>query len=195
MFRPLESYRRQQGYQLVAGLDEVGRGAWAGPLVAAALILKPYAKLPDLRESKQVTPRQRERWSIRIMARALGYGLGLVNEKEIDEHGIARANEIAFRRALASLRPKPDYALADYFSVSDCCCPVEGIKGGDEGVRVIAAASIIAKVHRDRLLVEADQRYPGYGFAEHKGYGTAAHRRAIRQHGLSLYHRTTFSIV
>ena len=194
-FRPLESYRRQQGHKLVAGIDEVGRGAWAGPLVAAAVILKPYAKLPDLRESKQVTPRQREQWSRRIIERAMGYSFGVVSEKEIDQEGIARANELAFRRAVERLRPRPDYVLADYFSVEGCSCPIEGVRGGDEQVRVVAAASIVAKVYRDHLLVAAAERFPGYGFADHKGYGTAAHRRAIKRLGLSPYHRRSFAIL
>lgn len=194
-FKAVESYRRQQGFTLIAGLDEVGRGAWAGPLIAAAVILKPYVKLPDLRESKQVTPRQREIWSKRIIARAIGYSYGVVDEKEIDKYGIAAANEIAFRRALQKLMPRPDYALADYFSVDDCCCPVEGVKGGDENVRVIAAASIIAKVYRDNILKEAEKIYSGYGFQDHKGYGTAAHRRAIKKLGLSPYHRRSFEIM
>src|SRR3989338_1460480 len=122
-FRPLESYRRQQGHKLVAGVDEGGRGAWAGPLVAAAVILKPYAKLPNLKESKQVTPRQREVWSERIIARAIGYSIGEVSEREIDEIGIGAANRLAFQRALDKLSPRPNYALADYFSVKTSRCP------------------------------------------------------------------------
>ena len=104
IFKPIESYRRRQGYQLVAGLDEVGRGAWAGPLVAAALILKPYVKLPDLRDSKQVTPLARARWAKRIISRAISFSYGLVSEKEIDKVGISEANNLAFRRAVSGLR-------------------------------------------------------------------------------------------
>ncbi|KKU48631.1 MAG: Ribonuclease HII [Parcubacteria group bacterium GW2011_GWA2_46_9] len=192
IFKPIESYRRRQGYQLVAGLDEVGRGAWAGPLVAAALILKPYVKLPDLRDSKQVTPLARARWAKRIISRAISFSYGLVSEKEIDKVGISEANNLAFRRAVSGLKPQPDYVLADYFSVENCFCPIEGVRDGDKCVRVIAAASIIAKVYRDAILIKADRRFPGYSFAEHKGYGTAAHRRVIKKLGLSPYHRKSF---
>lgn len=162
--------------------------------MAAALILKPYCKLPDLRDSKQVTPLARVRWADVIIERAIAYGYGIVSEKEIDKLGIARANNLAFQRAVDRLRPRPHYVLADYFSVSGGVCPIEGVAGGDQCVRVIAAASIIAKVYRDAILVEAEQRFPGYGFAEHKGYGTLAHRRAIKKLGLSPFHRKSFAI-
>lgn len=194
MFRQLESQRRRQGYQLIAGLDEVGRGAWAGPLVAAAVVLKPHAQLPNLRDSKQVTPLGRERWSKKILSVATAYGYGVVTHKEIDRIGIGEANRLAFRRALEALQPQPDYALADYFSVDGAVCPIEGVLHGDRDIRVIAAASIVAKVYRDALLVAIEKRYPGYGFAEHKGYGTAVHRRAIKKLGLSPYHRKSFDI-
>ena len=193
-FRRVESYRHRQGYELIAGLDEVGRGAWAGPLVAAALILKPYCKLPDLRDSKHVTPLARARWAKRIIARAISFSYGLVSEKEIDRIGISEANNLAFRRAVGGLCPSADYVLADYFSVGGCACPVEGVRDGDKCVRIIAAASIIAKVYRDAILTAAERRFPGYGFREHKGYGTAAHRRAIKKFGLSSYHRKSFTI-
>ena len=195
IFKPIESYRRQQGYELIAGLDEVGRGAWAGPLVAAALILKPYIKLPDLRESKQVTALARQRWAKRILERAIAFGYGIVNEREIDQIGISKANDLAFRRAVKKLNPQPHYVLADYFSIDKFLCPIEGVKDGDQCVRVIAAASIIAKVYRDAILVKAEQEFPGYGFAEHKGYGTAAHRRAIKKLGISLFHRKSFQLI
>lgn len=193
-FSRLESTRRSQGYQFVAGLDEVGRGAWAGPLVAAAVILKPYARLPNLRDSKQLSVRQRESFSKKILTAVVAYAYGVVECDEIDTIGIARANQEAFRRALKSLKPRADYALADYFSVAQCVCPVEGIKGGDERVRVIAAASVIAKVYRDYLMTEAEARFPGYGFADHKGYGTATHRRALKKLGPSPFHRRSFAV-
>jgi len=158
------------------------------------VILKPYAKLPDLKDSKQVTPLQRRRWSVRIATRAIAYSWGVVSEQEIDTIGIARANELAFVRAVGKLRPKPDYALADYFSVPCGVCPIEGVRDGDRVVRVIAAASILAKVFRDHVLTLADRHFPGYGFAVHAGYGTAAHRRAIKKLGPSSYHRHSFNI-
>src|SRR3989338_1990930 len=108
-FRRVESYRRQQGHKYVAGVDEVGRCAWAGPLVAAALILKPYSKLPDLRDSKQVTPLARARWAKRIISRAVSFSYGVVSKKKIDKIGISEANSLAFRHAVSGLRPQPDY--------------------------------------------------------------------------------------
>lgn len=192
MFISLETYRRRQGYQLIAGVDEVGRGAWAGPLVAAAIILKPYAKLSDLKESKQLSTTARERWVEHLQERHIAIGYGVVSEKEIDVIGIGAANRLAFKKALAALSPQPHYALADYFSLSGLAYVVEGVRGGDLRVRSIAAASIVAKVYRDNLLLAAEERYPGYGFAAHKGYGTAAHRRAIKKLGLSNYHRKSW---
>lgn len=194
VFRPVESYRRRQGYKLVAGLDEVGRGSWAGPLVAAAVILKPYAKLPHLKDSKQVTPLRRRTWAVRIAASALGYSFGIVSAREIDEIGIAAANALAFRRAVAELKPRPDHVLADYFTITGAHCHIEGVLDGDRKVRVIAAASILAKVLRDHMLILAEHHYSGYGFAAHKGYGAAAHRRAIKKLGRSSYHRHSFAI-
>ncbi len=134
-FARLESARRSQGYELIGGIDEVGRGAWAGPLVAAAIILKPYARLPDLRDSKQLTRLQRENYVLKIARGAVTYRWGVVSAREIDDIGIAEANRLAFRRAINALSPKPDYVLADYFSLDGWECPVEGIKGGDERVR------------------------------------------------------------
>ena len=193
-FRQTERYRRSQGYRLVAGIDEVGRGAWAGPLVAAALILKPYARLPNLKDSKQLTPRQRRMFAIKIAHGALVYRWGIVQAREIDDIGIAKANELAFRRALEALRPRPHYVLADFFSLNNFRSPVEGIFGGDEKVRVIAAASVLAKVFRDDLMALADRHYPGYDFHKHKGYGTAAHRQAIKKLGPSAWHRLSFDV-
>lgn len=195
MFIPLESRRRRQGYQLIAGIDEVGRGAWAGPLVAAAIILKPYAKLPDLKESKQLSAKDREWWVTQLKDRCLAISYGSVSEKEIDHLGIANANRLAFKKALAALLPQPHYVLADYFTLRDLVYPVEGVRGGDLQVRSIAAASIVAKVYRDNMLIEAEEKYPGYGFANHKGYGTATHMQAIKKLGLSEYHRKSFKII
>ncbi len=194
-FTKIESARRAAGYTLVGGIDEVGRGAWAGPLVAAVVILKPYARLPDLKDSKQLTALQRKKYVLKIARGATAYRWGMVSAQEIDTIGIAEANRLAFRRAIAALAPKPDYVLADYFSLDGCACPVEGIKGGDERIRVVAAASVLAKVCRDEMMNLAERHYPGYGFAEHKGYGTSAHRRAIKKYGLSSWHRQSFQLV
>ena len=193
-FRRVESYRRQQGHKYVAGVDEVGRGAWAGPLVAAALILKPYSKLPNLKDSKQVTALQRKRWAVKIAASSIGYSWGIVTAREIDSIGIAKANNLAFQRAIDNLAPRPDYAFADYFSLDGCKCPIEGVKGGDVEVRTIAAASILAKVFRDNIMGMVGRIYPEYGFAEHKGYGAAAHKKAIKKYGFCPWHRRSFDI-
>jgi ribonuclease HII len=193
-FQPLESRRRAAGYTLVAGVDEVGRGAWAGPLVAAALILKSHAKLPNLRDSKQLTAAQREVFAKKISERALASALGVVEAEEIDKIGIGKANKLAFTRALEALRPSPHYVLADYFSIHDFSVPVEGVRGGDERVRVVAAASVIAKVYRDNLMTESEERYPGYGFSNHKGYGTREHRRALKKLGPCPWHRRSFDV-
>jgi len=118
-----------------------------------------------------------------------------VSPKEIDTLGIAAANDLAFMRALKQLLPQPNYVLADYFSLDGFTCTIEGVRGGDREVRVIAAASVIAKVYRDALMVQMDKRYPGYGFCQHVGYGTVEHRRAIRRLGASPIHRRSFSLL
>ncbi|PJE75923.1 ribonuclease HII [Candidatus Uhrbacteria bacterium CG10_big_fil_rev_8_21_14_0_10_48_11] len=193
-FRPVESYRRGQGYQIIAGIDEVGRGALAGPLVAAALVLRPHVKLGGLKDSKALRSQQREHYASRIIAGAVAYAFGVVSAREIDRLGIAKANNVAFIRALDGLRVRPDYVLADYFSLAGYRCPIEGVKGGDTDVRTIAAASVIAKVHRDGMMRKLHCRYPAYGFAKHVGYGTVLHRRAIRRYGLSPIHRCSFRL-
>lgn len=193
-FRPLESRRRAQGFEIIAGIDEVGRGAWAGPLVAAAVILRPYARLPGIRDSKKLSASQRQRFALRVAAGALAIGYGVVSQRDIDAHGISAANQEAFRRAVASLAMRPSLAVADYFSVAGGVCAIEGIRGGDEHVRVIAAASVLAKVYRDALMDEVDRVWPVYGFRDHKGYGTATHRRAIARFGPSPWHRHSFAL-
>lgn len=193
-FTQLESARRAAGYEWIGGIDEVGRGAWAGPLVAAAVILKPYARLPDLKDSKQLTALQRHNYVLKISRGAVAYRWGVVSAREIDVIGIAEANRLAFRRAIEALSPQPNYMLADYFSLNDCACPVEGVKGGDERIRVVAAASVLAKVFRDEIMNIAERHYPGYGFVDHKGYGTATHRWAIKKLGPSSWHRRSFQL-
>jgi len=193
MWRKLESYKRNLGYELVAGIDEVGRGALAGPLVAAALILKPYVKLGGLKDSKALNVKSRNKFSEKIINGALDYSFGLVTPKEIDKIGISKANDLAFLRALQGLKIKPNYVLADYFSIYSYSCPVEGVLGGDRDVRVIAASSVIAKVYRDALMKVADKKYPRYGFIDHVGYGTETHRRAIKKLGLCPLHRRSFT--
>lgn len=187
-----------QGYRRIAGLDEAGRGAWAGPVVAAAVILP--ASQPDLierlagvRDSKQLSPARRETLIEAIQAQALAWGVGQVAPAEIDALGIVPATRQAMHQALASLSPAADYALIDYLPLPDLDLPQFSLPKGDARVLSIAAASIVAKVLRDRLMIQLDDRYPGYGFARHKGYGTPQHRAALQALGPCAIHRLSFA--
>ena len=187
-----------QGYRRIAGLDEAGRGAWAGPVVAAAVILP--ASRPDLlqrlagvRDSKQLSPARRETLLEAIQTQALTWGVGQVAPAEIDALGIVPATRQAMHQALASLSPAADYALIDYLPLPDLDLPQFSLPKGDVRVLSIAAASIVAKVIRDQLMVQLDDRYPGYGFARHKGYGTPQHRAALQALGPCAIHRLSFA--
>ncbi len=188
------------GYRCIAGLDEAGRGPWAGPVVAAAVVL-PHDRedLPDLlagvNDSKRLTPRQREVLFDRVYEVAVGVGVGEASPEEIDELGIVPATRLAMRRALAALPTRPDYLLLDHITLPDVNLPQESFVRGDARVLSIAAASIVAKVTRDRIMVALDAAYPGYGFAAHKGYGTAAHREALHRLGPSPVHRRSWAPV
>lgn len=185
------------GYRAIAGVDEAGRGAWAGPVVAAAVILPPD---PDVLaplvgrvdDSKRLTPSARERALPLIEAGALAVGVGWTPAEEIDRHGIAAATRAAMLAALAGLAVPPDYVLVDYLALPDLACPQHGIPHGDALSLSIAAASIVAKVARDRWMVDRDGEYPGYGFAAHKGYGVAAHATALARLGPCPLHRLSF---
>lgn len=187
-----------QGYRLIAGLDEAGRGSWAGPVVAAAVIL-PLARprlaeeLTGVRDSKQLTPGERERLYQVIEEAALSVGVGIVPPTQIDEVGIMPATRLAMQEAIAELSPAPDFLLVDFLRLPALPIPQESIAGGDALSLSIAAASIVAKVRRDRLMVELEARYPGYGFARHKGYGTREHRQALARLGPSPLHRRSFA--
>ena len=188
------------GYLRVAGVDEAGRGPWAGPVVAAAVILPPHDEhlvehLLGVTDSKQLTPARREILYERIGEIALGIGVGEAYAREIDALGIVAATELAMHRALVALPEPPDYLLIDYMALPDVDLPQESIVKGDQRVLSIAAASIVAKVTRDRIMVELDKRYPGYGFAQHKGYGTKAHQEALRRLGPSPVHRRSWKPV
>jgi ribonuclease HII len=193
----LESELWQLGYRAVAGVDEAGRGAWAGPVVAAAVILPsdPGALaglLGYVDDSKRLTPDARARALGRIAARAVAIGIGSGSVQEIEETGILAATKAAMVRALASLAPRPDFVLLDYLTLRELSCPQRGVTHGDALSLSIAAASIVAKVTRDRWMIEQDSLYPGYGFGRHKGYGTAEHRAALDRLGASALHRRTF---
>jgi ribonuclease HII len=185
------------GYHRIAGVDEVGRGSWAGPVVAAAVVL-PEAVLsaPDLLagvdDSKALTAGQRERLCARILAIADSWGLGVVPAYVIDTHGILVATRLAMQIALLRLPRPADALLIDAVRLETWPCPQRALIRGDASCLSIAAASIVAKVARDRLMVGLGQRLPVYGFEAHKGYGTAAHEGALRAHGPSLQHRRSF---
>jgi len=185
------------GLARIAGIDEAGRGAWAGPLAAAAVILPPLPglvrTLDGVRDSKQMTPRQRETWAPRIQAAALAWGVGFASTAEIDSLGILPATRLAARRAFDRL--SPDYLLTDYLIFREVPLPQTGLVKGDCLSLSVAAASVLAKTARDALLRDLDGRYPGYGFGRHKGYGTPQHQAAIRQLGLCEIHRKSFKIM
>jgi len=194
----LEQELLAQGFVHIAGLDEAGRGAWAGPVVAAAVILPLRRKrLPEelqgVRDSKLLSPRRREELFDVIWKRAFSVGIGVVGPEEIDTRGIVPATRQAMRLALARLEAVPQYLLIDYLLLPEVDVPQRAVVHGDARCLSIAAASIIAKVHRDRLMVELDERFPGYGFAQHKGYGTPAHRAALTRLGPSPIHRLTWT--
>ncbi len=185
------------GYRAVAGVDEAGRGAWAGPVVAAAVILPPDAVacsplLGAVCDSKQLSAAQRERLLPTIQAVALAWGVGSVSAAAIDAIGILPATRQAMAAAVARLAIPADYLLIDAVRLRELSLPQEALIHGDALSLSIAAASIIAKVTRDRLLAELDARYNGYGFARHKGYGTPEHRAALARLGPSPEHRRSF---
>ncbi len=194
--RELQHWR--SGAKCVAGVDEVGRGPLAGPIVTAAVVL-PVARrlswLRDLRDSKQLTAKQRERLAPLIAAESQHCAIAWVQARELDELGMSEALRLCFRRSLEQLDQMPDVVLADGRDDLRLPCPAEMIVKGDASVSSIAAASIVAKVARDRWMVELDIRYPQYGFARHKGYGTAEHLRALRQCGPCPEHRRSFAPV
>lgn len=180
------------GFAYVAGIDEAGRGPLAGPVMAAAVILPAGLSIIGVDDSKKLTPGKRENLFEIIMAQALSVGVGIVSPVEIDRINILQATRRAMLAAVQQLSPQPDYLLIDGISTIDSDVPQKTIKKGDSLSLSIAAASIIAKVTRDRFMIEMDAKYPGYGFAGHKGYGSAAHMEAIRRLGPSLIHRLTF---
>ncbi|GBD07827.1 Ribonuclease HII [Candidatus Thermoflexus japonica] len=189
----------RQGYQNVAGLDEAGRGAWAGPVVAAAVILPPdprglRRRLAGVRDSKTLTPEQREALFPEILQAARAVGIGMASPEEIDALGIVPATRLAMLRALEALPIPPEALIVDALTLP-VPLPQRVLFQADARCLSAAAASIVAKVARDRWMVEMDRIYPGYGFARHKGYGTPAHRRALQAHGPSPIHRRSFAPV
>lgn len=180
------------GYPLVCGIDEAGRGPLAGPVYAAAVILPMDCEIEGLNDSKKVSEKKREQLFDVILEKAIAYGIGSASAEEIDEINILQATFLAMERAVAALQQPADWALVDGNRMPPLPIPGETVVKGDAQCASIAAASILAKVSRDRVLRELDQQYPQYGFAKHKGYGTKAHYEAIKQFGLLPEHRKTF---
>jgi ribonuclease HII len=187
-----EEMAARRGYRRVAGVDEAGRGPLAGPVVAAAVILRPGNHIAGVMDSKKLTEVRREVLFDAILEQALAVGVGIADHDLIDRINILQATLQAMRQAVADLALPPDYLLIDGISTIPVTVPQKTIKKGDSASLSIAAASIVAKVTRDRLMVEYDRQFPGYGFAAHKGYGCASHLEAIAHFGPCAIHRRTF---
>ncbi len=179
----------------MAGVDEAGRGPLAGPVVAAAVILDDLHPIAGLADSKKLTPARREKLYDEIRAKALCFSIAQASVEEIDRLNILQATLLAMRRAVMGLRLKPVMVLVDGNRLPTLEIPAEAIVKGDALVPAISAASILAKVYRDRWCVEVNEEFPHYGFAGHKGYGTAAHMAALREHGACIHHRRSFAPV
>ncbi len=180
-----EDFLREKGFEVVCGLDEVGRGAWAGPLVAGAVILN--RRLYGLRDSKLLTAKEREKLARKIR-RTSKVGIGEVSIDEVNKLKLTKATQLAFARAVKKLCRKPDYILSDGFEFLSPL-PCRAIKKGDMVCSSIAAASIMAKVYRDKIMRQLDKKIKGYYFAKHKGYGTRLHRERLKKLGMSKFHR------
>lgn len=193
----LEAALSRRGLGPVAGVDEAGRGCCAGPLVVAACVLgdRLHPELADLDDSKKLSPANRDRLHDVVLRRAAATSVVVIGADRIDERGIHRCNLEGMRRAVAGLDPAPGFVLTDGFAVDGLGCQSTAVIGGDAVAASIAAASVLAKVTRDRIMVDLDARYPGYGFAAHKGYGTARHARAIEELGPSDIHRMSYANV
>lgn len=185
----------KQGIATIAGLDEAGKGAWAGPVVAGAVILPENVKLPGLNDSKLVTEKNRERLYEAILEQAVAWGVGIQDAYTVDEVGLAQAHRLAMQHAVEALSVRPELLLVDGVGIKQLGVKAICIIKGDQKVRCIAAASIIAKVTRDRLMRQLHEQFPQYGFADHKGYGTAEHQAAIMRHGVCDLHRLSYEPV
>lgn len=184
-----------RGYRLIAGTDEVGMGCLAGPVVAAAVILPPEIRIDHIRDSKALSALQRQRLATTIRRKAVAWAIGEASLEEIRVLNLHWAAVEAMKRALGALSPPPDAVLSDAYRIPGLPYFNEAVIKGDRKVRSIAAASIIAKVHRDALMTDLDRQYRGYGFAQHKGYATKVHQEALRRLGPSPIHRPSFEPV
>lgn len=190
--RTIENALRRWGFYRIAGCDEVGRGCLAGPVAAGAVVLDPDAHIPGLADSKMLTAVERERLNDLIMARAFAWSVAFVAPAEIDALNIHRASLEAMRRAVLALSPLPDAVLVDAFRIPEISIAQRGVLHGDRRCAAIAAASIVAKVSRDRQMMTEHASDPRYGYDKHKGYATAEHRAAVERFGYSSLHRRSF---
>jgi ribonuclease HII len=188
----------KKGLRWIGGIDEAGRGAWAGPVSAAVVILPREPSLSrtlrGVRDSKQMTPLQREAWAPRIKEIALAWSVGFASAEEIDTIGILPATKLAATRAIESLSLSPDYLITDYLIFPEIPLPQTALVKGDRRSLTVAAASVLAKTARDTLMRKMDSEYPEYGLARHKGYGTPQHRAALAHWGMCSIHRKSFNI-
>ena len=187
-----EKAARKLGALRIAGLDEVGRGPLFGPVVAAAVILAPRCRIEGLTDSKKLSEKKREEFEGQIRLNAVAWAVAVVDVETIDRINIRRASLLAMRLAVEQLALSPDYLLIDGVDTIDWHCPQQAVVQGDSISLSIAAASVLAKVHRDRMLVELDSQFPGYGLASHKGYGSAEHLAALMRLGPTPMHRKSF---
>ena len=181
-----------KGITLIGGVDEVGRGPLVGPVVAACVILPVNYELPGLNDSKKLSEKKREQLYDIIMKEAISVGIGIVDEKKIDEINILEASRLAMKLAIENLDVKPEFILSDAMKLNNIDIPYQDIIHGDALSLSIAAGSVIAKVTRDRMMYDLDEKYPEYGFEKHKGYGTKVHIEALKQIGPCEYHRLSF---
>lgn len=191
----MEESLRRRGFQRVAGVDEAGRGPLAGPVVAGACVLGADWRDPGLNDSKRLAPKRRQELARIIQEQAEAWAVGMVEPDEIDRVNIHQASLLAMRRAVDALEPPADYLLVDGRFTLDMAVEQQAVVGGDGRCLCVAAASILAKVHRDRLMIQAHQRYPQYNFAANKGYPTAEHRAALQRHGPCPLHRRSYAPV
>ena len=193
LLKEYENKLHEQGIQFIAGIDEAGRGPLAGPVVVGAVIMKPDSFIEGVNDSKKISESKREKLYEQITEEAVAWSVGIVTEKEIDELNILNATKKALEKAIEGLKVKPERLIVDALEHIDTKgIPYTSVIKGDAKIYSISAASIIAKVTRDRIMREYDEVYPEYGFAKHKGYGTAMHIQAIKEHGPCPLHRKTF---
>lgn len=187
-----ENEKYNNGYNIICGVDEAGRGPLAGPVYAAAVVLKRGQTIEGVNDSKKLSEKKRELLFDKIIAQCEDYSIGAASEKEIDEINILQATFLAMKRAVEGLSLRPDCALVDGNQVPPLNCDVETVIKGDSKSESIAAASILAKVSRDRYMLEMAEKYPQYGFEKHKGYGTKLHYEMIEKYGICEIHRKSF---